>query len=94
MRFALPTYKFEGLQLGHQFLFDLMSLLEALSLNVAKEKVKKKLRERSGKPLLQRTSRSFTNRFPNQWRTWFSQRELTLIIDGFVTDLYSFFPPR
>ena len=41
MRFALPACKFEGLQLCHQFFYDLMSLLEAISLNVAKEEVKK-----------------------------------------------------
>ena len=41
MRFALPASKFKGLQLCHQFFYDLMSLLEAISLNVAKEKVKK-----------------------------------------------------
>ena len=41
MRFALPACKFEGLQLCHQFFYDLMSLLEAISLHVAKEKVKK-----------------------------------------------------
>ena len=41
MRFALPASKFEGLQLCHQFFYDLMNLLEALCLNVAKEEVKK-----------------------------------------------------
>ena len=41
MQFALPACKFEGLQLGHQFFYDFMSLLEAISLNVAKEEVKK-----------------------------------------------------
>ena len=41
MRIVLPACKFEGLQLCHQFFYDLMSLLEAISLNVAKEKVKK-----------------------------------------------------
>ena len=41
MRFALPASKFKGLQLCHQFFYDLMSLLEAISLNVAKEEVKK-----------------------------------------------------
>ena len=41
MPFALPACKFEGLQLCHQFFYDLMSLLEAIRLNVAKEKVKK-----------------------------------------------------
>ena len=41
MRIVLPACKFEGLQLCHQFFYDLMSLLEAISLNVADEKVKK-----------------------------------------------------
>ena len=41
MRFSLLACKFEGLQLCHQFFYDLMSLLEAISLNVAKEEVKK-----------------------------------------------------
>ena len=41
MQIVLPACKFEGLQLCHQFFYDLMSLLEAISLNVAKEKVKK-----------------------------------------------------
>ena len=41
MRFALPASKFEGLQLCHQFFYDLMNLLEAISLNVAKQEVKK-----------------------------------------------------
>ena len=41
MRIVLPACKFEGLQFRHQFFYDLMSLLEAISLNVAKEKVKK-----------------------------------------------------
>ena len=40
MRFALPASKFEGLQLCHQFFYDLMSLLEAVGLNVTKEEVK------------------------------------------------------
>ena len=41
MQFALPACKFEGLQLGHQVFYDFMSLLEAISINVAKEEVKK-----------------------------------------------------
>ena len=41
MRLALPACKFEGLQLGHQFFNDLMSLLEALGLNGNKDEVKK-----------------------------------------------------
>ena len=40
MRFALPACKFEGLQLCHQFFNDLMSLVEPISLNVAKEEMK------------------------------------------------------
>ena len=49
-----------------------------------------KLREKSGKALLQRTLRSSINCFPNKWRLWFNQRELTLIFETFVTNLYSF----
>ena len=41
MRIVLPACKFEGLQLCHQFFYDLMSLLEAISQNVAIEEVKK-----------------------------------------------------
>ena len=40
MRFALPACKFEGLPLCHRFFHDLMSLMEATSLNVAKEEIK------------------------------------------------------
>ena len=40
MRFALPACKFEGLHLCHRFFYDLMSLVEAISLNVAKEEMK------------------------------------------------------
>ena len=40
MRFALPACKFEGLHLCHRFFHDLMSLVEATSLNVAKEEIK------------------------------------------------------
>ena len=40
MRFALPACKFEGLHLCHRFFHDLMSLMEATSLNVAKEEIK------------------------------------------------------
>ena len=40
MRFALPACKFEGLHLCHRFFYDLMSLVEAISLNVAKEEIK------------------------------------------------------
>ena len=43
MRFALPACKFEGLHLCHRFFYDLMSLVEAISLNVAKEEIKKNL---------------------------------------------------
>ena len=45
MRFSLPACKYEGLQFGHKSFYDLMSLLEAISLNVAKEKVKKSSRK-------------------------------------------------
>ena len=40
MRFALPACKFEGLHLCHRFFHDLTSLVEATSLNVAKEEIK------------------------------------------------------
>ena len=40
MRFAYPACKFEGLHLCHRFFYDLMSLVEAISLNVAKEEMK------------------------------------------------------
>ena len=50
----------------------------------------KKLRERYAKPSLPSNSNCSTKRFWNKCRLWFSQRELTLIIDGFVIDLYSF----
>ena len=40
MRFALPAHVFEGLHLCHRFFYDLMSLLEAVSQNVAKEEMK------------------------------------------------------
>ena len=40
MRFALPACKFEGPHLCHQFFYDLMSLVEAISLNVAEEEMK------------------------------------------------------
>ena len=40
MRFALPACKFEGLHLCHRFFYDLMSLVEAISQNVAKEEIK------------------------------------------------------
>ena len=40
MRFVLPACKFEGLHLCHQFFYDLMSLVEAISLNVAKEEIR------------------------------------------------------
>ena len=42
MRFALPARKFEGLQLCHQFFYDLMSLFGSLSLNVAKKRDQEK----------------------------------------------------
>ena len=40
MRFVLPACKFEGLHLCHQFFYDLMSLVEAITQNVAKEEIK------------------------------------------------------
>ena len=51
---------------------------------------KKKSQESSGKPSLQSTLRGSINRIPNKWRPWLSQKELSPIIDGFVTDLCSF----
>ena len=41
MRFAFSACKFEGLLLRHQFFYDLMSLLEAISLNVRGEEERK-----------------------------------------------------
>ena len=40
MQFACPACKFEGLQLCHRFFYDLVSLVEAISLNIAKEEIK------------------------------------------------------
>ena len=40
MRFAYPACKFKGLHLCHRFFYDLMSFVEAISLNVAKEEIK------------------------------------------------------
>ena len=40
MRFALPACKFKGLHLCHRFSYDLMSFVEAISLDVAKEEIK------------------------------------------------------
>ena len=40
MQFALPACKFRGLHLCHQFFYDLMSLVEAITQNVAKEEIK------------------------------------------------------
>ena len=40
MQFALPARKFEGLHSCHQFFHDLMSLLEATSLNAREEEMK------------------------------------------------------
>ena len=40
MRFALPACKFKELQLCHRFFYDLISLMEPISLNVAKEEIK------------------------------------------------------
>ena len=39
MRFALRAHIFEGLHLCHRFFYDLMSFVEAISLNVAKEEI-------------------------------------------------------
>ena len=39
MRFALPACKFEELHLCHRLFYDLMSLVEAISLNVIKEEI-------------------------------------------------------
>ena len=41
MRFAYTACKFEGLHFGHQFFYDLMSILVAMSVNVAEEEIKK-----------------------------------------------------
>ena len=40
MRFAYPACKFKGLHLCHRFVYDLMSFVEAISLNAATEEVK------------------------------------------------------
>ena len=40
MRFALPACKFKGLHLCHRFFYDSMSFVEAVSLNVAKNKIR------------------------------------------------------
>ena len=40
MRFACPACKFKGLHLCHRFFYDLMSFVEAISLNIAKEEIK------------------------------------------------------
>ena len=45
MRFALPACKFEGLHLSHRFFYDLIFLLKAVCLNVAKEMEKKIMRQ-------------------------------------------------
>ena len=39
MPFAYPACKFEGLCLCHRFFYDLMSFVEAIGLNVAKEEI-------------------------------------------------------
>ena len=41
MRFGLTACKFEGLHFSHQFFYDLMSFLVAMSVNVAQEEMKK-----------------------------------------------------
>ena len=50
----------------------------------------KKSQERSEKHSLLSNTNCSTNRLWVKLLLWFSQRELTLIIDGFVIDLYSF----
>ena len=40
MRFAYPACKFKGLHLCHRFFYDLIILVEPISLNVAKEAIK------------------------------------------------------
>ena len=65
MRFALPASKFKGLQLCHQLLYDLMSLLEAISLNVAKEEVKKN-REKDLESLHSRNLKKLYKSIPQQ----------------------------
>ena len=57
MRFALPAFKFEGLHLFHHFFYDLMSPLEAISLNKG-EKVMKKIAKKIMK--------SFTPEYPKK----------------------------
>ena len=46
MRFAWPAYKFEGLYFSHRFFYDLMSLLDAITLNVWEEEIKKFARKK------------------------------------------------
>ena len=41
MQFALPACKFEGFDFGHQFLHDLMSPLDAITLSVREEEMNK-----------------------------------------------------
>ena len=90
MRFALPACKFEGLHLCHRFFYDLMSLVETISLNVVKEEIeinRKKdpegLHSRVPQKALQIASP--TKDGPDSVKGSF-----LLIIDRFVTDLYSF----
>ena len=52
--------------------------------------VNKKSEERSGKPSLLSNTNCSTNRLWVKLLLWFSQRELIIIIDGLVIDLYSF----
>ena len=40
MRFAQTACKFKGLHLCHRFFYDLMSFVEAISLNEAKDEMK------------------------------------------------------
>ena len=65
MRFKLPACKFEGLQLCHQFFYDLMSLLEALSQSVVKEEVKKN-REKDLESLRSRNLEKLYQSLPQQ----------------------------
>ena len=62
-----------------------MSLLEAISLNVAKEKVKK-VAKKILKAFAPENFEKLHKSLHQQMAARFSHRELTLIIDGFVTD--------
>jgi len=45
MRFAQTACKFEGLHFSHQFFYDLMYLLVAMSVNIAEKEIKKIVRK-------------------------------------------------